>query len=276
MKMAQSKFFGDDSMDTQDKSSANLMQNGFKTASGNGIAVNNETVNMMKTKLLNDDPDPHAQSMVVGFSTGKGNNISIKKDAFEQAKDKIYKDENAYCQASSNNLQVKNNNTNFNKTIDETSSETMLNNSVNSNLSHKIEPKLSMSINLPMERPVVKKVENRNAKSYKKPKLIIKSKMNKYIDSEDPVEKNETTEINNNTIKSISSSESSVKETSISRMVGDENIFFVTELKSSGIIRLKGLNIDRLDEDREVTPSMGGSLKYVIKPVFELINIDPK
>jgi len=116
---------------------------------------------------------------------------------------------------------------------------------------------------------------NRNAKSFKKPQLLIKSKLNKYITETgdnctmDTYHSIETDSFDakvecSDLQKFLPKSESSVSD--CIRNEQDSNIFFIDDPNSShkGIIRLKDLKITFGEDPGQI----------VIQPVFEVINLD--
>ena len=252
--LAQSKY-----LDNENKEP--MQFDGFKTGTGNQIKVNKEALALAQSKFFDNDTKESFQ--FEGFKTGSGSSIKVNKDALAFAQSK-------YLESDT-------------KEIIQDSPDKLVNEKAifvsNEQASLKAPSKcIPPTVNSFTERKQVEKKvpENRNAKSYKKPQLLVKEKLNKYVDE---CPSNTTNEINNNSIKnnfyenkvsvlSSISNETDAKFLSVTE--GKNNLFFVnSQNNQTGVIRFKEFKLQVChDEDNEA--------KFIVEPVFELINIDPK
>jgi hypothetical protein len=112
--------------------------------------------------------------------------------------------------------------------------------------------------------------------SFKKPQLLIKSKLNKYIDdkknnedsSEDSTKCHVSLQIDKNEMKNLDNNQKTSNSSSIYFSQSSEYFskffFFTNQSKNTSVIHLRDLKIENNNENGNI----------IIKPLFELINID--
>jgi len=238
------------------------IQADFKTASEKNISLKTDTINATKNFL----EDEQISNVTLGFNTANENAITVKLNsinknintALKGEEEDINESKRINISFNTSNIESQNR-LSMNSTGISINKENFLDNSSYLNSS-----KLDISINS-------SKLSTNNRKTFKKPQLIVRSKLNKYIDSTDPT--NETiADQAEELITSISSpieidnpDDLSKQNSCVLSNELHQNQFFLSGSPNGPILKLKEMNIEKTPDGF-----------YILKPIFELRNIDSK
>ena len=276
---------------------SSLFTTGFQTASGSKISIKKESIDLVEAKSLENDEffevitsplDPNL--LVSGFQTAKGRIITVKKDNLAVIKDKHDSDQIMQSEIATSD---------FWGAKDIVNLELPLKQNLES-ISEK--SKIHFAIEFKMPKFNKKNVESNNKptgiivpprmtphdnrKSFKKPQLIDKTKLNKYF-AEPTTETFSVTNtrlsvktINNESVKSSSpmkfecSNTTSVSSNdSLSNDLKTVRLFESSENESNRVYYLKMNDLQVIKKD---SCSQKNLCFYQVKPSFELLNLEFK
>jgi hypothetical protein len=236
-----------------------IVTSGFQTAGGRSIAVKKELLNQMKDKLFDNSeesttPSQDAPTITSGFQTATGRSIVVNKDLVTIAQEK------------------------FNSKDSEQDEYKALP-SIQSNAGFKV-PSETVKKPVAEFKSVVKqalvprKVDN--SKSYKRPQLVDKSKLSKYIDdSNSSMVVDSSITANDSIAMEVAESSETATNSTIKPNVSDNTFknvrmfnMSINDTNQISYLKMKDLKVIAVSNENDNVSF------YIVKPVFDLIKTD--
>jgi hypothetical protein len=247
----------------QDAAADNKITSGFQTAGGRSIAVKKELINQMKDKLFDetddvvvDKEDSKSASLITsGFQTATGKSIQVKKDLVLLAQDKfIHKD------SESENMNAK-------------AEPVIQQENENGRLKAPLEvvKKPVADFKLPM-KPAAASRKVDNSKSFKRPQLVDKTKLNKYIDDSNSSVLNDLNITVNDSVAmeviESQGSEGKSQQNEPDSTFKNARIFnkSINDMSQISYLKMRDLEVIPVSNRNETSGNF-----FIVKPVFDLV-----